>query len=442
MRHKIKNLRWLLLVFFVIAMIFNYIDRSSLSIALSLISSEFHLNAALAGVISSCFFWTYTFMQLPAGWLVKKLQPRKTISIALIGWGIVQALTAVAASFNVFMWFRLLLGIFEGPVQVAMNTSTLRWLRKDERGRASTIIDSGGPLGSAIGSLLVTGLIIWLGTWHAAFIFLGCITILIGILAMVFIRNNPADHPAITEEESTYLADGVAEEEKAEEQLAKEGTKDLTINVFKRLSPWMLLVAFAAYDAVQYGLLTWGPYYISQSLHVSFGITGVASMIVYLGGFVGEMVVGQAADRWRRSGTSPNIVMRSLFIIAGAGVIITTLLLNVVSSVAVAIGLLTVACFFTRWGGLYWSVPQMIVKRGNMPSLSGAMNFAGNVMGILIPIIVGAIVEVSGGSFTGVFILFAGCGVVMALSSAFINYTSKGKLNAAAAATTNDAVTA
>ncbi len=424
--HKFKGLRWLLLTFFVVAMIFNYIDRSSLSIGLSLISADFHLTATDAGILSSCFFWTYTFMQLPAGWIVKKLQPRKTISIALIGWGIVQAATAVASSFNVFMWFRLLLGIFEGPVQVGMNTSTLRWLKADERGRASTIIDSGGPLGSAVGSVLVTGLIIWLGTWHAAFVFLGAVTVLIGILAILFIRNNPAEHPLITQEEADYLDEGISAEIKAEEELPSEG-KDLTITVFKKLSPWMLLVAFAAYDAVQYGLLTWGPYYISQSLGVDFGITGVFSMIVYLGGFVGEMVVGQAADRWRRTGTSLNVVMRVLFAIAGVGVTVSTFMLNAVASIPVAIALLTIACFFTRFGGLYWSVPQMIVKRANVPSLSGAMNFAGNVMGILIPIIVGFIVDRSGGGFTGVFVLFGVCGIVMALSSIAIKYDAKPK---------------
>lgn len=422
-RFRIKGLRWFLLCFFVIVMLFNYIDRSSLSIALSLISRDFHINKAAAGVLSSAFFWSYTLMQVPGGWLVQKFKPRKVVTASLLGWGVVQALTAVATSFNIFIWFRLFLGIFEGPVQVGMNNSTLRWLRSDERGRGSTIIDSGGPLGSAIGSILVTGLIVWLGTWRAAFIFLGCVTLLIGVLAWVFIRNSPSEHPHITDEEAAYLEEGVSHEIEVEKS-DEAGRPAHGSGVFRSFSPWMLLVAFAAYDAVQYGLLTWAPYYISESRGVSFGLTGVASMFVYLGGFAGEMVVGQVADRWRRSGASVDRVMRTLFVIAGIGVTVCTLLVNVVSGVVVAIALLTVANFFTRFGGLYWSVPQLLVHRDHVAVLSGAMNFAGNAAGIAIPIVVGLIAQATG-SFHAVFVLFAACGVLMAAASVVIRYSRK-----------------
>lgn len=421
-KFSVRGLRWWMLLFFVLVMLFNYIDRASLSIALSLITSDFGINEAAAGILSSAFFWSYTLMQIPGGMLVKKFKPRKTVSIAIIGWGIVQALTAVASSLNVFVIFRVLLGIFESPVQNGMNTATLTWLRKDERGRGSTIIDSGGPLGSAIGSILVTGLIVWLGTWRAAFIFLGAITLLIGVLAWSFIRNSPSDHPWITPDEANYLDEAIAEEVEQEKTVSEAQTV-ASKPALTRLAPWMLLIAFAAYDAVQYGLLTWAPYYISKSLGISFGITGVASMFVYLGGFAGEMVVGQLSDHWLKRGGTPNKVMRTLFVLAGIGVTVCTLLVNVVASVVVAIVLLTIANFFTRWGGLYWSVPQQIVHRAEVPTLSAAMNFAGNAAGIAIPIIVGFIASATG-SFTGVFILFGVCGIIMALSSAILNYES------------------
>lgn len=421
-RFTVRGLRWWTLLFFVVVMLFNYIDRASLSISLSLITADFGINEAAAGILSSAFFWSYTLMQIPGGLIVKKLKPRKTISFAIIGWGIVQALTAIASSLNIFVFFRVLLGIFEGPVQNGMNTATLTWLRKDERGRGSTIIDSGGPLGSAIGSILVTGLIVWLGTWRAAFIFLGCITLLVGVLAWYFVRNNPSDHPWIGEEERKYLDEAVSKEVEQEKAAVAAQTAPERA-VFSRLAPWMLLVAFAAYDAVQYGLLTWAPYYISKSLGISFGITGVASMFVYLGGFAGEMVVGQLSDHWLRRGGRPNKVMRTLFVFAGVGVTICTLLVNAVASVVVAIILLTIANFFTRWGGLYWSVPQQIVHRSQVPTISGAMNFAGNLAGIVIPMAVGFIASATG-SFTLVFILFAVCGLVMAASSAILNYES------------------
>jgi MFS transporter, ACS family, D-galactonate transporter len=54
--------------------------------------------------------------------------------------------------------------------------------------------------------------------------------------------------------------------------------------------------------------------------------------------------------------------------------------------------------------------------------LSGAMNFAGNVAGIAIPIVVGWIFTVTN-SFSGVFLLFGICGLVMAGASVVLDYS-------------------
>lgn len=419
---KVKNLRWKIFMFFVVVMVFNYIDRTSISIGMPLIAKQFHLSTVESGVVLSAFFWSYTLMQIPGSWLVDKIKPRKIVGSALCSWGIVEAVTGLASTFNVFLWFRVLLGIFEGPVQVGCNNSTLRWLRSEERGRGSTIIDSGGPLGSAIGGVLVTGLIMWFGSWQVAFIFLGILTVIIGIAAFVIMRDNPSEHPWITKEEAQYLEEGHEAELTAEKNVSvNEGN---VLQNFKSVSPWMLMLAFAAYDAVQYGLMTWAPYYITTIRHVSFGMTGFATFIIFAGGFVGELLVGQFADRWRKSGAPVNKVMRTLFVIAGAVVTVCTLLINRVEGSVATIVLLTVASFFVRWGGLYWSVPQLIVFHDQVGRISGAMNFAGNVMGIAIPIVVGWIAQVTG-SFKGAFVMFAICGAVMAISSIFIDYSHK-----------------
>ena len=147
---RIANLRWWMLGFFVLIMIVNYIDRSSLSIAMPLIGKDMHLNAQVTGIILSSFGWTYALMQLPGGWLVDKLKPRKVVSASLIGWGVIEGLTGLANSVTTLIGMRMLLGAFEGPVQNGANASLQRWLRRDERARGSTLIDGGGPLGSAV----------------------------------------------------------------------------------------------------------------------------------------------------------------------------------------------------------------------------------------------------------------------------------------------------
>ena len=50
---RIGNLRWWMLGFFVLIMIINYIDRSSLSIAMPLIGKDLHLDPQTTGIILS-----------------------------------------------------------------------------------------------------------------------------------------------------------------------------------------------------------------------------------------------------------------------------------------------------------------------------------------------------------------------------------------------------
>ncbi|WP_245632946.1 MFS transporter [Alicyclobacillus kakegawensis] len=415
---SVPGLRWWMFVFFILVMIINYVDRSSLSIAMPLISKDLHISPVTEGLILSSFGWTYALMQLPGGWLVDRLKPRKIVASSLIGWGIIEGITGLANGVSALIGMRMLLGIFEGPVQNGANTSLIRWLRKNERARGSTLVDGGGPLGTAIGGVLVTGLIIWLGTWRLGFAAVGLLTVLIGVLAWVFMRDNPADHPLITEEEVKYLQQVDVENE------TEEVISGSAIKYFTRLSPWMLLLAFFGYDAVLYGLLTWAPSYVSKVQHVSFAMTGIWTFVIFGAGFVGELFAGQVADRLIRSGASVNVVMKSMLGFAGLGVAGAILLVNHVTTATVAILLISLANFFLRWGGLYWSVPARLAAKQHVGQLTGAMNFSGNVAGILVPILVGWIVQTSG-SFLGVFVMFAIAGLLMAVSSIAINYSRK-----------------
>jgi sugar phosphate permease len=57
------------LVLLGLSIFINYIDRANLSVAAPLLKSELVLSASQLGILLSAFFWTYSFMQIPVGWL-------------------------------------------------------------------------------------------------------------------------------------------------------------------------------------------------------------------------------------------------------------------------------------------------------------------------------------------------------------------------------------
>ena len=88
------NVRWRIFLLMLLLISINYIDRASLSVAMPLISKEFNIDPATAGLILSSFFWTYALMQVPGGMLADRFKPRIVIAAGDARLGRFQALAA------------------------------------------------------------------------------------------------------------------------------------------------------------------------------------------------------------------------------------------------------------------------------------------------------------------------------------------------------------
>ncbi len=59
-------------------------------------------------------------------------------------------------------------------------------------------MDCGGPLGVALGGLVIAYLIAVLGSWRSAFFIAGIATLAMAWLAWHYLRDDPAEHPGST----------------------------------------------------------------------------------------------------------------------------------------------------------------------------------------------------------------------------------------------------
>jgi ACS family D-galactonate transporter-like MFS transporter len=400
----------------------NYVDRASLSIAMPTISQEFGIDEAAQGIILSSFFWTYALMQIPGGWLADKYGPRPIIAGATILWGVFQALAALATGWAGLLLARLGLGLAEGPAFPAGGKLNAVWLPAKERGRGAVIIDGGAPLGTALGGLIIAGLMGAFGSWRAAFVAAGFATVAAGVFAYWYMRDTPRAHPSTNEAEAEYIERAHAKED---ELLTPAPAGRTNVAGFLRFqSFWGMLLGWVGFNLVFYGLVTWAPSYLAQERGLSLAAIGGATFIIFGAGFVGEIVGGFLSDTWKERGGDPNIVMRTVLGISAVLTTLSTFLLAFVSSAVAAVALLASTLFFLRWGGLYWSIPPTLTDRGRVGVLGGIMNFAGNVAGILVPIVVGVIVQVTGSYFLAL-MLFSASGVLYLISSLIIDYSRK-----------------
>src|SRR6516164_3145110 len=202
---KPTGVRWNIFFLMLFLISINYIDRASLSVAMPLISKEFNIDPATQGLLLSSFFWTYAFMQVPGGMLADRYKPRIVIALATMFWGAFQAIAAAATSWSLLLLTRLGLGASEAPIYPAGGKLNAIWMTQTERGRGATLLDGGAPLGAALGSIIIAGLIVGLHSWRLSFVVAGVATILAGVWCWFYMRNHPRDHPSVNEAEARYL---------------------------------------------------------------------------------------------------------------------------------------------------------------------------------------------------------------------------------------------
>jgi ACS family D-galactonate transporter-like MFS transporter len=154
---------------------------------------------------------------------------------------------------------------------------------------------------------------------------------------------------------------------------------------------------------------------------VNIAALGAFSSLIFLAGFVGDLAGGFLLD-WRIR-TTGNL-RRSYQLVFGVSSAIATacvFCVPFVQTLGATIVLLGASQFFLRWCGTYWTLPALLTTPDRSGLLGGVMNFFGNLSGIVVPITVGVIVDVTG-SYTLALLFFALMGVGLFTCSMTMRY--------------------
>lgn len=177
---------------------FQYMDKLSASYAATL-----GLKKDLK-MVNQEFSWTATSLSLgmlifefPAVLLLQRFPVAKTVSFFIISWGLVLCLHSVAETYTVFIVLRVMAGCLEAAVTPAVTLITSQWYRKDEQFLRVAIWFSFHGIGLILGDAISYGLAVHaksytIHAWRVLFIVAGGLTILIGILILFHVPDNPS----------------------------------------------------------------------------------------------------------------------------------------------------------------------------------------------------------------------------------------------------------
>ena len=154
------------------------IDRSSLSVANSVIARDLHFSLGAMGIVLSAFGWAYFVGNLPAGRLCDRFGAKKVYGYGAALWSVASALTGCATGLVSLLVSRVFVGLGESVNFPAATKVVSERFPPSQRGRATGIYTTGLPVGFAVTPGLTVGLMLMFGTanhpnWRMAFFLTG-----------------------------------------------------------------------------------------------------------------------------------------------------------------------------------------------------------------------------------------------------------------------------
>lgn len=410
---KRTNIRFQMLWLIVIAVTINYLDRAIVGIAAPGIRHDFGLNAAELGLVFSAFGWTYLLFQLPGGIALDRFGNRIVYALALAGWSVFTFLQGIVTGIGAFVGMRFGLGVFEAPCFPANSNAVGMWFPRSERGRAISVYTAAEYVGLGFLSPLLFWMMRDLG-WRSLFLTTGIIGLLFAVIWWAKYRDPYASQKASPSEIAYIEAGGGA--------VRKDtvGTKfefRYIRELFRYRQMWGLFIGqFSVYSTFVF-FLTWFPTYLATQRHMTFIKEGFYASLPYIAGFFGILFAGLLTD-WLLKRASLNMA-RKLPVIIGLLLASTIILANYVASNAVVIVILSVAFFGQAMSSIGWAVLSEISPKGLLGLVGGLFSFAANLASVVIPIVIGFIVQDTG-SFVGALVFVGVVAAVGAISWIFV----------------------
>lgn len=389
--HKWR-VRYSVLLVLWLGWLFSFIDRMVITLSLPFIGKEFNINSIEQGAIVSAFFVGYAMFQIPGGVLADKFGFRKLLSIGIVWWSIFTTITGMVLFYPLLLIVRFLFGIGEGCFPGASYKTITTYFPRKQRGTATSIQSTVNTLGPAVASIIGAAIISIYG-WRKIFLVLGIPGIILGIYIWFKFKDNPADHPKITDEELSEISQ--------DEVRNDTGSKIPFKEYLTRPILWQLSIIWFLFDITFWGFVSWLPSYLMVERGFSLIKTGIFGALPYLVGTIGILIGGYLSDHTqghRKWFFASNALFAGMFLY----------LTFSASSANMCIFYQVVAAFFMFCAqGIFWGLVVDSMDSKIAGTGTSIVNFGGQIAGFISPFTMGYLIHISGGSYNTAFTFIA-----------------------------------
>ncbi|MDQ0884463.1 MFS transporter [Peribacillus sp. V2I11] len=411
-------MRWITLGFLFLLFTINYADKSIAGFAAVKISEEFGISPVQWGLVGSSFFVSFVIASVFGSSLVGLFGTKKMLAFMALTWSILQLGAFTITSFPMLIAYRILLGVFEGPFFAVVITHLYKWFPPESRGKATAILNFGGPFGSLVCAPALVYMIQHYG-WKTSFASLGILS-LVWLIFWVWLGK---EHPENSAEEINIVKEKTPVKQKVR-------FSEISLALVSRIFILTTIVAFTAYWLVSW-VQVWMPSYLTQALKVSPTQMGYISAIIGIGAGLVTISVSSLSDYLYKKSSS---YKKSHVMVIGVSVITGAILFYSITEVHY-IAWVTFVLFVVK--GLFSSVHALgpaIISRlapDRTSLMIGIYTSLQTMAGVIAPIVSGSLIQKAGSDivlgYNYSVLMIVALGVVF--SSLFLFIVNPDKLN-------------
>lgn len=385
---QIKNNYWKTIVFtFCLGWVVIWIYRSMLSPVYGEIQGTIgaQSNAAM-GLISSCYFFGYTALQIPSGYLVDRFGQKRVLIPGFIIFALGGLSIGFASSLNMIYLGSVMAGIGCGTYYGAAFSLTAQHVPPEKKGISTAIVNSGSAVGMILGMTGSSFVVKTLNLpWQVMVFISAALIVLLVVWFAVAIKDNAKEKQQITK----------ASQAKSETKEAS-GEKKVSLLSLNMISCYILYFTTCyAY----YLIVTWLPQFLETERGITGSLIGIIVSMISVTAVPGALFFARLSDK--KSKKKPIIII-GLEIAAFVLVALSMLVPNAAS--------LSIVLLLYGFLGKMAVDPVLIsyisdkADKKNVATTLGMFNFFGMSSSIIAPALTGFIIDKTGSGELGFYI--------------------------------------
>jgi ACS family tartrate transporter-like MFS transporter len=382
-----SSVRWRLALPCVLLMLLSSLDRANVSFAALRMNAELGFTPQEYGFGAGILFAGFLAGQYPSVMLFLRIGMRRWLCACALLWGFAAGAMAFIGSPAEFYAVRIVLGLAEGGLAPGLVLYLSQFATERERATTFALpmlaipmsIVIGGPLSGWLLEMPVAGA--W-GGWRWMFIAEAIPTVMLGLLALAYFPDTPAQARWLSADQKAWLRQHAALDTHAERA---HDWRVLRISaVWLSGALWFCLLSGA------YGIIFWLPQMLSAIAELSPMQLGIVSALPWLAAAAGMYLNATHSDR---SGERFWHVAAPATLAALALLVASRLGVGVPGIIMLMIGGLGLGAA----QGAFWALPTRILSKRALPLAVILINIAGSAGGLVMPHAMGWARAQSGG---------------------------------------------